>query len=167
MRLVKAPISRNPCVFAPFRCKGRNSSQAARAFVDELPREAIGVRPACWRCSMAGVVRKREQAPRTPNASRGSVAAWPLCAFALNSHPPLYHLCNPWLKLLLLEAAQTTPAIRILSAGHSPDSPDKVKRVVRSCSVPSKFCSLRSPNYFPIIPRHGCQFLVSFKQFRE
>src|ERR1039458_654424 len=49
MRLVKAPISRNPCVFAPFRCEGRNSSQAARAFVDELPREAFGVRPACWR----------------------------------------------------------------------------------------------------------------------
>src|ERR1017187_491302 len=47
MRLVKAPISRNPCVFAPFRCQCRNSSQAARAFADELPREAFGERPAC------------------------------------------------------------------------------------------------------------------------
>ena len=33
-------------------------------------REAFGVRPACWRCRKAGVVRKREQAPRTPNAAR-------------------------------------------------------------------------------------------------
>jgi hypothetical protein len=150
MRLVKAPISRNPCVFAPFRCEGRNSSQAARAFVDELPREAFGVRPACWRCSMAGVVRKREQAPRTPNASRGSVAAWPAaplrCVFI-----PIRAICNQWLKLLLLEAVQTTPAIRILSAGHSPWQPRQGPRVVHSCSAPSKFCSLRSPNCFPII----------------
>src|ERR1035441_5327206 len=79
MRLVKAPISRNPCVFAPFRCEGRNTSQAARAFVEELPREAFGVRPACWRCSLAGGVRKREQAPRTPNASHSSVASLHHC----------------------------------------------------------------------------------------
>jgi hypothetical protein len=163
MRLVKAPISRNPCVSAPFRCKGRNSSQAARAFVDELPREAIGVRPACWRCSIAGVARKREQAPRTPNASRGSVAAWPRCAFALDSHPPLCHLCNQWLKLFLLEAAQTTPAIRILSAGHAPWQPRHGRCVVRSCSVRSKFRPVSLPNYFPTIPRHGRRFLVSFK----
>jgi hypothetical protein len=44
---------------------------------DDLTREAFGVRPACWRCREAGVVRKREQAPRTPNASRSSVAALP------------------------------------------------------------------------------------------
>jgi hypothetical protein len=54
--------------------------------VDELPREAFGVRPACWRCRKAGVVRKREQAGRTPNASRSSPAALPRCAFALSPH---------------------------------------------------------------------------------
>ena len=59
---------------------------------------------------------------------------------------------NPWLKLLLLEAAQTTPAIRILSAGHAPWQPRPGPRVVRSCSAPSKFCSLRSPNCFPMFP---------------
>ena len=42
--------------------------------MDELPREAHGVRPACWRCREGEVGRKREQAPRTPNASRSSVA---------------------------------------------------------------------------------------------
>ena len=46
---------------------------------------------------------------------------------------------NPWLKLLLLEAAQTTPAIRILSAGHAPWQPRHGRCVVRSCSVRSKF----------------------------
>jgi len=51
--------------------------------VDELPREAHGVRPACWRCRKAGVVRKREQSFRIPNASRSSVAALPLGVFAL------------------------------------------------------------------------------------
>jgi hypothetical protein len=167
MRLVKAPISRNPCVFAPFRCEGRNSSQAARAFVDELPREAFGVHPACWRCSMAVVARKREQAPRTPNASRGSVAAWPRCAFALDSHPPLCHLCSRWLKLIVLEAAQTTPAIRILSAGHAPWQPRPGPRVVPFlfCTEQILFTTIPQlfPNYFPIIPRHGCRFLVSFK----
>src|SRR6266853_1650317 len=43
-------------------------------------REASGVRPACWRFRMAWGVRKREQAPRTPNASRHSVAGLPRCA---------------------------------------------------------------------------------------
>src|ERR1035437_4762604 len=60
----------------------RNSricSEAARIIVDELPREAFGVRPACWSCRKAGAVRKREQAPRTPNASRSSVAPLPGC----------------------------------------------------------------------------------------
>src|ERR1035437_2227790 len=72
--------------FAPLLlCNSRNCSQAARVVVDELPREAFGVRPACWRCRKAGVVRKREQAPRTPNASRSSVAALPRCAFALTA----------------------------------------------------------------------------------
>src|SRR6266571_8181739 len=36
-------------------------------------REAYGVRGACSRCRMCGAVRKREQAPRTPYASRGLV----------------------------------------------------------------------------------------------
>jgi hypothetical protein len=53
-------------VFQPslraLHCNSRNSSQGARVFVDELPREAYGVRPACWRCRKAGVARKREQA---------------------------------------------------------------------------------------------------------
>ena len=80
---VKAPSSRNPCVLASLRCLAPICSQAAKVLVDELPREAFGVRPACWRCRMAVVIRKREQAPRTPNASRNSGASLHLCAFAL------------------------------------------------------------------------------------
>ena len=38
-------------------------------------REAFGVRPACWRFRKPETVRKREQAPRTPNASRNSGTA--------------------------------------------------------------------------------------------
>src|ERR1035437_4796212 len=121
MRLVKTPISRNPCVFAPFRCQGRNSAQAVGAFADELPRAAFGVRPACWRCRKARVVRKQEQAPRSPNVSRSSIASLQLCAFALGLQPRLRHRCNQWLKLLLLEAVQTTPAMRILLACQSLD----------------------------------------------
>ena len=34
------------------------------------PREAYGVRPACWRFRWRLETRKREQAPRTPDASR-------------------------------------------------------------------------------------------------
>src|ERR1035441_6079180 len=30
-------------------CNGLTCSQAAKVLVDELPREAFGVRPACWR----------------------------------------------------------------------------------------------------------------------
>jgi len=71
--------------FSALQCRLRETGicgqgflpQAARAFTDELPCEAFGVRPACWRCRKAGVVRKREQAPRTPDASRRSVAAPP------------------------------------------------------------------------------------------
>ena len=37
----------------------------------DLRREAFGVQPACWRFRSAPGVLKREQAPRTPNASRG------------------------------------------------------------------------------------------------
>ncbi len=43
-------------------------------------REAFGVRPACWRCSAAGAGRKREQAPRTPNAPRSTPPAVPMAA---------------------------------------------------------------------------------------
>jgi hypothetical protein len=45
------------------------------------PREAFGVRPACWRCLKSGEVRKREQAPRTPNASRGNSSTENLTAW--------------------------------------------------------------------------------------
>jgi hypothetical protein len=48
---------------------------AASSSRSELPREAFGVRPACWRCRNAQAARKREQAPRTPNASRNSAAS--------------------------------------------------------------------------------------------
>jgi hypothetical protein len=34
-------------------CDSRNRSQAAKVPVDELLREAFGVRPACWRCRKA------------------------------------------------------------------------------------------------------------------
>src|ERR1035437_10330420 len=59
--------------------RSRICSQAAEVVVDGPPREAFGVRPACWRCRKVGEVRKREQTPRTPNASRSSVAALPRC----------------------------------------------------------------------------------------
>src|SRR5439155_24216413 len=42
-----------------------------------VSREAYGVRGACSRCRMCGTVRKREQAPRTPYASRGLVPVMP------------------------------------------------------------------------------------------
>src|SRR5438552_5239283 len=38
------------------------------------PREAYGVRGACSPCRMCGAGRKREQAPRTPYASRDTTA---------------------------------------------------------------------------------------------
>ncbi len=41
------------------------------------PREASGVRPACWRFRATHRAPKREQAPRSPCASRHSVAALP------------------------------------------------------------------------------------------
>src|ERR1035438_5262936 len=67
-------------------CYAPTCSQAAKVLVGELPREAFGVRPACWRCRKVGVLRKREQAPRTPNASRSSVTALARCiAFAPSS----------------------------------------------------------------------------------
>jgi len=48
------------------------------------PRTAFGVRGACWRCRESGVARKkREQAPRTPNASRGG-SSTPLTAEELD-----------------------------------------------------------------------------------
>src|ERR1035437_918525 len=59
-----------PCRLASLHCNKRSGSQAARVSENELPREAFGVRPACWRCRKARAVRKREQAPRTPSASR-------------------------------------------------------------------------------------------------
>jgi len=45
---------------------------------DVPAREAFGVRPACWRYRQACALRKREQAPRTPNASRYPNAHLPL-----------------------------------------------------------------------------------------
>ena len=36
----------------------------------DLPREAFGVRGACSRFGVRGISRKRQQAGRTPNASR-------------------------------------------------------------------------------------------------
>jgi hypothetical protein len=41
----------------------------------EPPRAAFGVRPARWGSRTVPRARKREQAPRTPNASRGLLAA--------------------------------------------------------------------------------------------
>jgi hypothetical protein len=54
--------------------KSTQRLNAASSSRSELPREAFGVRPACWRCRKARVAREREQAPRTPNASRNSAA---------------------------------------------------------------------------------------------
>src|SRR5882724_10828959 len=51
---------------------GRVCPQRGRA--ETKPREAYGVRGACSRCPMCGAVRKREQAPRTPYASRNTTA---------------------------------------------------------------------------------------------
>ena len=50
----------------------------------DLPREAFGVRPACWRFPLVPRVLKREQAPRTPNASRNLAAALPLGVSAVS-----------------------------------------------------------------------------------
>jgi hypothetical protein len=63
------------------RSEGRKEmlmAQSGQAAI-EL-REAFGVRPACWRCGAAGAGRKREQAPRTPNASRSSPPAVTMAA---------------------------------------------------------------------------------------
>src|SRR6266566_5870487 len=49
------------------------------------PREAYGVRPACWRFRATHRAPKREQAPRTPSASRHSVAALPRWASVVKS----------------------------------------------------------------------------------
>ena len=54
---------------------GTNCTGGARGAV--VFREAYGVRGACSRCPMCGAVRQREQAPRTPYASRGLVSAPP------------------------------------------------------------------------------------------
>src|SRR6266436_6974201 len=51
---------------------GTNCTGGARGAV--VFREAYGVRGACSRCPMCGAVRKREQAPRTPYASRNTTA---------------------------------------------------------------------------------------------
>ena len=74
----------------PHQAPHRSScSPAATLAMDKLPREAFGVRPACWRCRKAEVGRKREQAPRTPNASRGPVVAIPFCAMSICLLPSL------------------------------------------------------------------------------
>jgi hypothetical protein len=57
--------------------------------VDELTREAFGVRGACSRFQTTPALRQRQQAGRTPNASRSSVAAFCravlIAVFRLNS----------------------------------------------------------------------------------
>src|ERR1039458_4947035 len=58
------------------------SSQFAKLLVNGLPREAFGLRPACWRFPTVVTARKREQAPCTPNASRSQTSwhalmSWP------------------------------------------------------------------------------------------
>ena len=53
-----------------------NLEQAVESFCGSQSREAFGVRGACSRFRTRSDSRKREQAPRTPNASRNSIA-WP------------------------------------------------------------------------------------------
>src|ERR1039457_3220855 len=52
------------------------SQRRGSATVESLNRmeKAWRVRPACWRFFSVAAARKREQAPRTPNASRNSAA---------------------------------------------------------------------------------------------
>ena len=52
-----------------------------------VPREAFGVRGACSRFQTAPPFQQREQAPRTPNASRSSVAALPRCVLRVSAVP--------------------------------------------------------------------------------
>ena len=66
---------------------GRACSQGARVLADELPREAFGVRGACSRFRTTPALRQRQQAGRTPNASRSSVAALPRCVLGLCVRP--------------------------------------------------------------------------------
>jgi hypothetical protein len=53
-----------------------NLEQVVENFCGSQSREAFGVRGACSRFRTRSDSRKREQAPRTPNASRDSIA-WP------------------------------------------------------------------------------------------
>src|SRR5439155_26976012 len=58
----------------------RELHHLARFFRRWRLREASGVRGACSRFRVSNHQRKRQQAGRTPYASRGSVAAVPRCA---------------------------------------------------------------------------------------
>src|SRR5438093_10588741 len=73
-----------------------------------VSREAYGVRGACSRCRMCGAVRKREQAPRTPYASRGLIPAMPAWG---QTRPTPYLITNEdrialvaWLNWLKMSA---------------------------------------------------------------
>src|SRR2546427_7549133 len=57
-----------------------------------VSREACGVCGACSRCRMCGAVRQREQAPRTPYASRGLVPVMP----AWGQTRPTYRRLYVW-----------------------------------------------------------------------
>jgi len=78
-----APVAERPEPRLP-RPRSEARKEMLLAQIDNAatePREAFGVRPACWRCLKAGEVRKREQAPRTPNASRGNSSTETLTAW--------------------------------------------------------------------------------------
>ena len=114
-------------------CNSRNCSQAARVSVDELPREASGVRPACWRCRKVGVVGKREQAPRTPDASRSSVAALPRCAHrSLASRPARSAWQNPLRTSTRCQGVHSTSASGSLSRTGSGRSDAMLGRIRES-----------------------------------
>jgi hypothetical protein len=90
-RLRRPLVGLRDCPATNKHCNSRSCSQAATVLVDELPREAFGVRPACWRCRKAGVVRKREQAPRTLQNLRRHEALATSLAF-WSAAPPCHFL---------------------------------------------------------------------------
>ncbi len=110
----------------PFK---RSSDRLCRSASD--PREAFGVRPACWRFRATHRAPKREQAPRTPGASRHSVAVLPRC-----------EIC----RLGRLEAAYHYPQFRNAVAAN-------LQGIVSSSRAGLSLRSFRQP--FTINPKSG------------
>jgi hypothetical protein len=62
----------------------------------------LELRPACWPCRMAWDGSKAGASRTHSKRFAHLVASLHLCAFAVDPHPRLCHLCNQWFKLLFL-----------------------------------------------------------------